>query len=163
MKIRTAKETDWAEIIQIYNHAVDEKFCTADTEHVTIDLKNDWLNEHSEDSYPIFVSEINDKVTGWCSLSPYRTGRKALRSVAEISYYIHKNFRRKGIAKKLFEYTLTIAPSLGFNNLIAILLDKNEASINLLEKYGFEKWGHLPLIADFGTEKCGQFIYGRKI
>ena len=163
MKIRTASKRDWTEIIKIYNHAVDEKYCTADIEHVTVESRLDWLEQHSSDEYPIIVSEIDGIITGWCSLSPYRPGRHALKSVAEISYYIHKDYRRRGIANKLIDHALKIAPQLGLINLIAILLDINDVSIRLLEKFGFSRWGYLPNVAFFSDKQCGQYIYGKRI
>ncbi len=163
MNIRIANEKDYNDIIKIYNHAVDEKFATADTEYVTVESRKSWLDQHSSYSYPIFVAEDKDEIKGWCSLSPHRPGRKALKSVAEISYYVHKYHRRKGIASSLIQFALVEAKNLGFKNLISILLDVNLISINLLEKFGFEKWGHLPEIAEMNSTVCGQFIYGKKL
>jgi phosphinothricin acetyltransferase len=163
MIIRTAESKDYSEIIKIYNHAVDEKFATADTDHVTLESRKDWFAQHSADTYPIYIAEENGEVIGWCSLSPHRPGRKALRTVAEISYYINKDHRRKGVASSLINHTIESAKSLGFNNLISILLDLNKPSIYILEKFGFEKWGHLPGIADIEGVICGQFIYGKKL
>jgi L-amino acid N-acyltransferase YncA len=163
MHIRTATEKDYPEIIKIYNHAVDEKFATADTENVTVESRKEWFTQHSPKTYPIFIAEENGQVIGWCSLSPHRPGRKALRTVAEISYYIHKEHKRKGIANSLITYTIEKAKELGFKNLISILLDANKTSIYILEKFGFEKWGHLPNIAYINEIVCGQFIYGKKI
>ena len=163
MNIRVAEEKDFSNVINIYNHAVDEKFATADTEYITIESRKEWFAQHSLKNYPIFVAEENSQVIGWCSLSPHRPGRKALRTVAEISYYIHKDHRRKGVANSLITHTIIKARKLGFNNLITILLDLNEPSIYILEKFGFEKWGHLPDIADINGVVCGQYIYGKKI
>ena len=163
MNIRLATEHDWDDIINIYNQAVDERSSTADIEHVSVESRSDWLRQHSANTYPIFVIEIDNKITGWCSLSPYRPGRGALQNVAEISFYIHRDYRRKGMADLLVSHALKISPDLGFNNLIAILLDTNKASVQLLEKHGFQKWGHLPDIADFKIKRCGQYIYGKKI
>ena len=163
MRIRNFAIDDLEVIVNIYNHAVDEKFATADTEYVTIDSRKEWFAQHSAETYPIYVAEENNNVVGWCSLSPHRPGRKALRSVAEISYYIHKDHRRKGVANALISYTVEKAKELGFKNLFTILLDLNKPSIHILEKFGFEKWGHLPDIAEFGGVICGQYIYGRKI
>lgn len=162
MNIRDFSETDLKKIVEIYNHAVDERFATADTEYVSIESRNGWFAQHSSDKYPIYVAEEINEVIGWCSLSPHRPGRKALRTVAEISYYIHKDHRRKGVAKSLISFTIEKAKQLGFKNLITILLDLNEPSIHLLEKFGFEKWGHLPNIAEIDGTTCGQFIYGKK-
>ena len=163
MRIRNFAIDDLEVIVNIYNHAVDEKFATADTEYVTIDSRKEWFAQHSAETYPIYVAEENNEIVGWCSLSPHRPGRKALRNVAEISYYIHKDHRRKGVANTLITYTIEKAKELGFKNLFTILLDLNKPSIYILEKFGFEKWGHLPDIAEFGGVICGQYIYGRKI
>ena len=137
MNIRTAVKKDWHDLIKIYNHAVDERYCTADTTHATIEEKSDWLNQHSETSYPIFIIEMNGKAAGWCSLSPYRKGRQALRTVAEISYYVHKDYRGIGLANNLISHALEKSIDLEFKNLIAILLELNKTSIYLLEKFGF--------------------------
>ena len=163
MIIRNFATDDLEAIVNIYNHAIDEKFATADTEYVTIDSRKEWFAQHSAETYPIYVAEENNEIVGWCSLSPHRPGRKALRSVAEISYYIHKDHRRKGVANALISYTVEKAKELGFKNLFTILLDLNKLSIHILKKFGFEKWGHLPDIAEFGGVICGQYIYGRKI
>ena len=163
MIIRNFSINDLGAIVKIYNHAVDEKFATADTERVTVETRKEWFAQHSTKTYPIYIAEENSKVVGWCSLSPHRPGRKALRSVAEISYYIHKDHRKKGIANSLITHTIKSAKALGFKNLISILIDLNKPSIYILEKFGFEKWGHLPDIAEFDGVICGQYIYGRKI
>jgi L-amino acid N-acyltransferase YncA len=163
MTIRPATFEDFSDIVKIYNHAVDEKFATADTEYVTVEGKKDWFSQHSPDTYPIYIAGENGEVIGWCSLSPHRPGRKALRTVAEISYYIHKDHRRKGIAGSVIQYTIESAKSLGFKNLISILLDLNKPSIHILEKFGFEKWGHLPGVAYLNGVVCGQYIYGKKL
>ncbi|MDZ7624586.1 MAG: N-acetyltransferase family protein [Ignavibacteriaceae bacterium] len=135
----------------------------ADTEYVSVDSRKDWFAQHSPDTYPIYVAEENGEIIGWCSLSPHRPGRKALRTVAEISYYTHKDHRRKGVANKLITYTIESAITLGFKNLISILLDLNKPSIHILEKFGFKKWGHLPDVAEIDGVICGQYIFGRKL
>ena len=63
----------------------------------------------------------------------------------------------------IVEYVLSQSKALNFKTLFAIILDKNIASINLLKKFGFVEWGHLPDIADFDGEECGHVYYGRKI
>jgi len=163
MTIRPSTTKDIAEIIKIYNHAVDEKFATADSEHVTIESRKDWFAQHSPETYPIYVAEEKSEIIGWCSLSPHRPGRKALSTVAEISYYIHRDHRRRGIANSLINHTLESAKAHGFKNLISILLDLNKPSIHILEKFGFEKWGHLPDVAEIDGVICGQYIFGKML
>ncbi len=167
MQIRIANPNDLEHIVAIYNQAITEGNCTADTTPLTVSQQQEWFGGHNPDRYPIYVMEEGEKeekiITGWCSLSAHRRGRMALQHVAEISYYVDKNHRRKGIGRQLMEHALQEAPKLGFHNLFAILLDINQTSIVMLEKNGFSEWGHLPDIAEFPDRICGQFIYGRKV
>ena len=161
--IRIADIADLEKITEIYNQAVLSKFETADTVEFESKDRLDWFYSHQQDRYPIFVYELNHTVVGWISISPYRCGRKALRYTAEISYYVHTDFKHKGIGSKLIEHVLNESKALNFKTLFAIILDKNIASIKLLKKFGFVEWGHLPDIADFDGEECGHVYYGRKI
>ncbi len=163
MEIRIAKIEDIKEIVEIYNQAVLEKFATADTDVLTIESRIDWFNNHHPEKYPILVYEKDGKVLGWCSISPYRPGRNALRYTTEISYYIHKDFRRQGIANTLITESIIYSRRINLKTLFAIVLDRNIGSIKLLEKFGFEKWGHLPNVADFDGEECGHLYFGLRI
>lgn len=161
--LRYARPDDLTAMVYIYNQAIGEKYCTADTEPLTVSDRQDWYNSHSPDNYPIVVAEKSGIMVGWYSLSPHRPGRKALRSIAEFSYYVHRDYRGEKIGSQLFEHAIDLAPKLGLKNLFAILIDRNIPSIRILEKYGFQQWGHLPEVALIDGEICGQFIYGRKI
>ncbi len=163
MLLRTAQENDLPGIVAIYNQAVSEQFCTGDTEPVTVEERRDWFSQHTAEIYPIFIAEEDGLLLGWCSLSPYRPGRAALRTTAEISYYVDSAQRGKGLGSRLVQHALTDAPALGFTHLLAILMDVNIGSIRLLEKFGFVQWGCLPGVARFGSSVCGQLIYGREI
>ena len=163
LAFRIAKKEDWQKVIEIYNQSVLETGRTADTEIQSIESKSDWLNEHLNEKYPILLAEIDGRVIGWCSLSKYRPGRKALESTAEISYYLDKEFQGAGIGSRLIEAAINYAKEHGIKNLMAILLDINRASTKILTKFGFEKWGHLPNIAEINGSICGQFIYGKNL
>jgi len=163
MIIRTATQNDLNSIVEIYNQAINSKFETAEITEVTTADKKDWFAEHNPDVFPIFVYETDGKIAGWLSISPYRKGREALRFTVEISYYIHNDFKRQGIGTKLIEYALNAGKDLGYKTFVAIILEKNQASINLLKKFDFEQWAHLPDVADFDGELCGHIYLGRKI
>jgi phosphinothricin acetyltransferase len=52
---------------------------------------------------------------------------------------------------------------LGIKTLFAIILDDNEASVKLIEKCGYEKWGHLPGVAVFDGVEAGHLYYGKRV
>jgi phosphinothricin acetyltransferase len=163
MKIRIAQQTDLAQILEIYNQAIALKSATADLTPVESSDRQQWLEDHVPEKYPVYVAEIDDQVVGWCSLSPYRRGRMALRYTAEISYYIHKDYRRMGIGSALAKHAIARCEKLDIKTLFALLLDINTPSVKLLEKLGFAKWGHMPNVADFDGKECGHLIYGLRV
>jgi len=163
VNIRIAEITDLPAIVAIYNQAVPSHRSTANTALVTVENRKTWFLEHDPLQYPIFVAEVNGQVVGWCSLSVYRPSRMALRFTAEISFYIENAFQRQGIGSALIRFALEACPSLSIKNVIAVLLDRNEASRKLLENLGFQQWGYLPRVADFDGQECGEFYYGRRV
>lgn len=158
--IRLALESDIPAINDIYNEAVDTRSATADLEHISLEQRQAWYSEHVESGYPIFVFEEESKVIAWASLSPYRKGRRAVRHVAELSYYVDLNFLRRGIGTGLMQYAIENSPKYGFEILICILLSINKSSIALLEKFGFEKWADLPNIVNLDGNICDHLYYG---
>lgn len=163
INIRIAGDEDLSQIVEIYNQAVNQHGATADLTPITVESRYQWFQDHTEDSYPIWIAERNDGILGWCSLSPYRPGRMALRKTAEISYYIHTAHLRQGIGSSLIRYAIAQCPQLGFKHLITMLLEINFPSIRILEKFDFNKWGHLPDVAEFDGKVCGHLIYGLHI
>jgi phosphinothricin acetyltransferase len=147
--IRVANYNDLFAINEIYNQAIDTKSSTADLVHISITERIKWFDEHSDSKYPVFVYQIDDKVVGWMSVSPYRKGRKALDSVVEVSYYLDKNYQRRGIGSNFIEYILNKSSKYSFKFIICIILEINTGSIKLLEKFGFERWAYLPQIGKF--------------
>jgi phosphinothricin acetyltransferase len=161
--IRIAKLGDLPAIVSIYNEAVASSFATADMTAVSVDSRRDWFTEHEPTKYPIYVLEDAGEVRAWCSLSPYRRGRMALRFTAEISYYVQRDSQRKGIASRLVRHAISDCEALQIKNLFAIVLEPNTRSCSLLEKLGFERWGFLPCVADFDGQECGHLYYGQRL
>lgn len=163
MNIRIARTGDLEQLTEIYNQAIKAGGKTADTEPFTAKERSEWLRNHPEKTHPVYVAEKGGSILGYLSISPYRPGRTALRYTAEVSYYVHFDHHRKGVGSELMKHALTNCGKLGIKNLFAILLETNTASIKLLEKYGFSKWAHLPLVASFDGVEVGQFYFGKRI
>ena len=163
MQIRLAEEKDIVDINRIYNQAIRQGFCTAHLEPLDIEYTRHWFSDHVTGSYPVFVSYENEKVTGWISLGPYRSDRQALTHVGEVSYYVDRNHQGRGVGSRLLAHAIDVSPSCGITVLIAILLDKNPASIGILEKFGFSMWGCMPGIAKIGLETADHLYFGLKL
>ena len=91
--IRFADITDLSSITDIYNQAIRTKCATGDMEEFSVDDRIEWFEKFDNKDYPVYIAEIANKIVGYCTLSPYRPGIKAMSSVAEISYYLDYSFR----------------------------------------------------------------------
>ena len=164
IEIRPAEITDLPQIVEIYNQAINEGQCTADTEVLSLEERLEWFKSHNAKNYPLLVAKEDSVVLGYLTISAYRYGRKALRHTAEVSYYIHFDHHRKGVASHLIDTAISMCPSLKVNTLVAILIGCNQGSIELLKKYGFIEWGRLPKIVEFGSgsgyKKFDHLYYG---
>ncbi|MBU1241434.1 GNAT family N-acetyltransferase [Myxococcota bacterium] len=161
--VRAASPADLPQIVEIYNQAIRSFQSTAHMTPLTVAQRRDWFDSHTPRTYPLWVFAQGDQVLGWCSLSPYRAGREALRFTAEISYYVHEDARRRGVATALIAHALGAAPNLGLKTVFAILVDINRPSIAILEKFHFTTWGHLPAVADFHGQEYGQLYLGLRV
>lgn len=160
MKIRIARGDDLPVINDIYNQAVRQRFSTAHLEPLSLKEREAWISQHDPARFPVYVAARETRVLGWISLGPYREGRQALAHVAEVSYYVDETERGKGIGSSMLKHSIDVAPGFGFSVLIAILLDKNPASMGLLEKFGFTEWGRMPEIALIDGQKADHLYYG---
>lgn len=163
IQIRIANSGDLPSIVAIYNEAIPGKRATADLDPVRYEDRVAWFAEHSAAAHPVYVAMINNEIAGWCSISAYRPGRMALRFTAEISYYVATAFHRNGVASSLIKHGMSCCRHLEIKTLIAIVLERNGASMQLLEKLGFQRWGLLPGVADFDGEECGHLYYGVRV
>ena len=162
MNIRPAILKDISSINEIYNQAITAGL-TGDVVPVSDDTRKTWLEQHMATGYPVFVEEDNERIRGWLSFSAYRPGRQAMRHTAEISYYVDQHHHRLGIGKALVDFAVQTAPQYQFKTLITVILDHNTASIRLMEKCGFQRWGLLPNVAEFDGLRRSHVYYGLNI
>lgn len=163
MLIRIAEIEDLSAVVEIYNQAIRTGQRTADTTPFLVESRLGWFNAHTPEKYPLFVAVDDEEIIGYLTISPYREGRKAFLSTAEVSYYIHFEYHRKGVASQLMNHALDRCPSLKIKTLIAMLLGSNGGSIGFLEKYGFSEWGRMPAIAEFEQNKVDHLFYGKHL
>lgn len=161
--VRIAIQSDLPAIVAIYNQAIAAGCQTAFTQQVTVEERRSWFAEHDPYHYPVFVFEQDGIVCGWLSVSPYRQGREALRTCVEISYFVDGANRKKGIGSELLSNAIVTCDQMGYKQLLAIIIGNNVASIRLMERFGFEKWGVLPGVYNYSGVICDHLYYGKTL
>ena len=160
---RQAAKADLPELLAIYNAIIAEGGFTADLTPYSLEQRQSWYEDHRQPPFLIYIVEVQKQIQGYFYFSPWRSGRAAMRQVAEVSYYLNQKARGHGLGRFMLEQAQLIAQEAGLGYLLAILLETNLGSRTLLEKSGFNLAGHLPEIADLGDRRCGQLIMYKKL
>lgn len=141
MKIRAAEEQDMPELLDIYNYEVEKGYATFDLRPKTMEERMVWFREHNRDNHPLIVAEEDGKAVGYASLSSYRI-KEAYAATVELSLYVHKDYRRRGIAAELAEAILNMAREReDIHTVISVITGGNAASMRLHKKLGFTHCG----------------------
>jgi phosphinothricin acetyltransferase len=139
--IRHAERSDVERITAIYNEAIRTTTATFDTKPKSVDEQREWFESHDA-RHPILVAEVDGHVVGWACLTQW-SQRPAYDDTAETSFYVHSEYRGRGIGRKLKEATIEEARRLGFHTLLARVAEGSAQSIHLNESLGFVRVGTL--------------------
>ena len=154
MKIRKAIDSDEAAVVEIMNQAISDAK-NAYLELFDEDSGNAWFASLLERGIVVLVATIDDVVCGWGSITHYREGRGALAKNAEITFYVHDQYKRRGVATLLVKHLEKCAIEVSKTQVVAILLDDNLESKSLLIKMGYAVHGVFPNIVHFHDKTCG--------
>ncbi|MEB3336483.1 MAG: GNAT family N-acetyltransferase, partial [Leptolyngbyaceae bacterium] len=144
--IRDAVEADLPAIVDIYNSTIPSFIVTGDTEPVSVASRLTWFHAHTPTQHPLWVMEQDQAIAGWLGFQPFY-GRCAYAATAELSIYVAQAYRRQGVGRKLLEQALRSSPSLNLKTLLGFIFGQNQPSLQLFETFGFQRWGHLPQVA----------------
>ena len=150
--LRAATEIDQPEILAIYNEAVLNTTATFDTEPRSMDAQMEWFRRHKK-NHPILVAEINKKIIGWASLSPW-SDRCAYETTVEVSVYIDKDFRGQGIGSSLLERITIEGQKAKNHTVLSRISSDNLASIYIHKKAGYKIIGEMKEVGF----KFGKFL-----
>jgi phosphinothricin acetyltransferase len=157
-----ARLDDLGTIVEIYNSTIPTRMVTADTEPVSVEDRREWFFDHSPERRPLWVVKQDGVIIGWVSFQSFY-GRPAYEATAEISIYLRKEMRGKGIGREALRYAIARSPHLGIRTLLGFIFAHNEASIRVFRNCGFEEWAVLPNIAVLDGVERTLKILGRRV
>ena len=137
--VRLANERDMHEIARIYAEATQDNLATFEHFLVTPDERKRWIAEHGG-QYPLLVAELNGRVSGWASLSPYQV-RPKIDGIAELLIYIDRDYRRHGVGRELMRAIQAAGRAAGHHKLIGRFVAHNDAGRTLCRMSGWREVG----------------------
>lgn len=115
---------------------------------MTVEERIPWFEASTPDRRPLWVAEdAHGDVVGWIGLSDFYI-RAAYSPTAQISIYLREDQRGKGLGGRLLDHAIAESPKAGVSALLGLVFAHNEASLRLFESRGFQRWGHMPRVAD---------------
>ncbi|CAB1246084.1 GNAT family N-acetyltransferase [Clostridium sp. HV4-5-A1G] len=134
-KIEKMTERHWREVSKIYLEGINTGRSTFQTE---VPKWPDWDNSHIKSCR--LIACLDNRVLGWAALSPI-SSRCVYAGVAEVSIYIGKEYRGKGMGTALLKNLIKLSEQSGFWTLQSAVIKENTGSIALHKKCGFRKIG----------------------
>ena len=133
--VRFASLDDAAVICTIYNQGIADRVATLEAELRDPDERRRWLASRGT-RYPVVVAEAAGQAIGWASLNSFNP-RHCYDHVADISVYVERSWRGKGVGRILLTRVIELGRSIGFHKLVLACFPTNKAGVALYERLGF--------------------------
>lgn len=144
VKIIPMLQEHWPEVSHIYMQGIATRNATFETKCPDWTT---WDSAHRADCRLVAVTD--NTVAGWAALLPI-SGRSVYSGVAEVSVYIHDEFRGLGIGNLLLEALVNESEKHGVWTLQAGIYPENVASLQIHKKNGFRIVGARNRIGKMG-------------
>ncbi|HFI0667770.1 TPA: N-acetyltransferase family protein [Streptococcus suis] len=148
--IRNAQVEDAANLVAIYAPYVEKTAITFETQVPAVE---DFANriEKTLKKFPYLVAVEEGQIVGYAYASTYYA-RAAYDWTVEMSVYVQKEARGKGIGTLLYTALEEELTARGFKNFLACIALPNLASIAMHEKRGYQQVAHFKKVGyKFGT------------
>lgn len=156
--IRRATTADLPAVAEIYNHAVINTNATYDLEPRDDHYFMNWLTQHSGDVFGAFVMDLDGVILGYSTLSKF-TPREGYKVSAEVSTYVHPDWKGRGVGGVLMDHLIAHGRASGLYSLIGMATSTNDHSIAMIARRGFAKTGEIRDVAEKFDEVLDLHVY----
>ena len=137
--IRAARFADLPAMREIRNQGILDRVATLDAEPHTAQETLAWFGKHGP-RHPVLVAETAGGIVGWASLNTFNS-RNAYQYVADLSVYIERQQRGKGIGTRLLQAVTSLGREVGYHKIVLSAFPSNTAGMHLYERQGFTTVG----------------------
>ncbi|HEX4215085.1 MAG TPA: arsinothricin resistance N-acetyltransferase ArsN1 family A [Candidatus Dormibacteraeota bacterium] len=135
LEVRPATEEDAAAIARIYNQGIEDRVATLETELRTPEERAEWLGARAP-RHPVLVAVSGQSPVGWASLNPFNP-RRAYDHVVDLSIYVAREHRGRGIGDALLGELEAAAGRLGYHKMVLAAFPTNAPGMRLYQRHGF--------------------------
>jgi L-amino acid N-acyltransferase YncA len=139
LQVRAARFTDLPLIQDTHNQGISDCVATLDTALQTMTDTQLWFKRHGP-RHPVLVAEADGSIAGWASLNTFNV-RPAYQYVADLSIYLARPWRGKGLGARLLSPLISMARELGYHKIVLSAFPTNTAGMRLYARQGFSTVG----------------------
>lgn len=139
VSVRLASEEDLPAILDIYNQGIHDRIATLEEDAKDMAYIEQWFSNHVG-RYRIFVAESEGTVVGWADVHPY-SQRCAYSGVGELSVYVRRDWRGRGVGQALLAELEPFAQAHDFHKLVLGTFPFNASGQGLYRKMGYREVG----------------------
>jgi len=132
---RKANTGDAQAIANIWNEGIEDGNATFEINNKNMVWITNWLLSR-DPRYSVLVADNGNNIAGWLSLNPF-SQRDAYRFVSDISIYVERNYRGRGIGSEILDHGILEAKRNNFHKLILTMIYSNEPAKKLYISHGF--------------------------
>lgn len=140
MGIREATSADAAAIARIYNHGIEDRVATLETEPRTPEERAAWRAARGPRHPVLVATDAAGAIVGWGALNPFNP-RPVYDHVVDFSLYVARDQRGRGIGDALLGALETRARALGYHKMVLAAFPTNAPGMRLYERHGFTTVG----------------------
>lgn len=163
---RIPKNSDLEELLEYINAIIRERACIGYQKPVTVEKEREWLKKNFEglkkgDGLHILV-EVEGKIVGGGGIT--RKPMDANKHVCVLGITLHKDYRGKGIGKRLINLLLKQAKGFLKCKLVELTYYRpNTVAKIVYEKCGFREVGAIPKGCNYYGEFHDEVIMVREV
>jgi phosphinothricin acetyltransferase len=139
LRIREAVLHDIQRITEIHNQGIVDRESVLDLTPYPLNQRLVWFKNLSERE-AVIVAEINGCVVGFSAIQPYSHDDVYVH-VGVATVWVEKDFRGRGIGRRLADKTFSLARKKGYRKLMFFAYCFNREKMGFYKKLGYEEVG----------------------
>lgn len=155
MRILAASNKDKAGVLKLYSQFNEDRLSAGATNNSLLGDDASWANVLTDPDCRAYVAKEKDQVIGFITLRvPSYNPFKRVKKLGEVDLLVvHKTFRRKGIGRELFTYSMKYFRSYGVSHVLLNVRVSNRAGLLFWSRMGFKKMTESEFEHDSGKKE----------
>ena len=136
INIRRGSVLDAQGVVDVINSVIQEGGLTALYPMLSVEQEEAFIEGLGPRS-ALFIAESSGAALGVQVIEPFAPYTRAMDHVATVGTFVYRNFRRRGVGRRLMETTLDFARQQGFEKIISYVRVSNSGAQTFYRRMGF--------------------------